>query len=475
MLSKKGANILFSKLKDNCTVTCLFLSTSVKHMRNCFAGINLENLFEYLYRSSQITFFQLNGVLLGDLGLEILYQGLKVNESVSHLSIANNQITDKSSKIILYILQLRQLYLLNVDENHLYDSFILKFSAECNLSNNMSARVLSMKECGFSSKLMNKLMNSFNLSNSLSKIYLDKNQINTDESSFFVSLFKENLVLQKLSLQHCDIGNNGLYYIGIGLSKCDHFQILILDYNCIEDQGAKCLASSLQIHPGELKYLDLSYNKISNQGAMPIIELLSMDSNLEFISFEANHINSDFAKFIYDNIYRNLKIKNIILKCNNIDIKYFEYIEKIFKKNRATYKNSKLIHLHDFIIKNSNSNELIPEISRTAQQIYLKSLLDKEALDIQFNSFDSEKNKGNPEIEKLEKCSETNIKVINQLNTELKKIDIDIKFKTSHDFFQFGKLSKDVSENEEYIQKLIHQSSITKLIIYEVKFTNAKV
>ena len=100
-ITRKGANEIFIKLSQNKSIICLLLSTSAKHIRNCFSGMAPQFLPTFLNKAENLTFLELNSVMLGDPGLNSLYQGLEKSRSIRKLYLKNNHFTEKSAKIVL--------------------------------------------------------------------------------------------------------------------------------------------------------------------------------------------------------------------------------------------------------------------------------------------------------------------------------------------------------------------------------------
>ena len=437
------------------------MSTSVKHIRNCFSAVVPEYLSIYLFKTLNLTFFELDSVMLGDLGIENLYQGLTNNESVESISLRNNMITDESSKAIYGIMQIKHLKNLIIDENPLKDKFKQKFSDLCQINPVLGVKCVSMKNCGFTDKCAKQFFVSLNLSNSIIEFNCEKNSINSEENSSMIYLFQDNHQLGKLFFGKCDLSDNAITHISYGMSLC--FNLKVLDFKCnyIGDVGAFALAKSLRSHPGNLSKLDLSYNKIKNEGAKSLIELLSFNSNLEYISIVANHINSEIGKFIIDNIYLNKKIKVLNLKLNNIDLKFIDTIEKIVSKNKKRMHKNTIHNIKGFLNDNNKeSNESIPNINREAQRAVLFSNKIQIEIENEQNEFSLKSKKEINLREGVSKSFEIIRDEVKKIQEELNFYDRQLKNQEDENNLQFGKKNEEIIMLQNECNNLFHLSKI---------------
>lgn len=92
----------------------------------------------------------------------------------------------------------------------------------------------------------------------------------------FASKCKENRGIEKLNLSDNKLGNEGVVYLSEALSVNNILKEIILKANDIGNEGAVALAEALQ-HNSSLTKLDLQGNRIKPQGAVSLSAILKVE------------------------------------------------------------------------------------------------------------------------------------------------------------------------------------------------------
>ena len=108
---------------------------------------------------------------------------------------------------------------------------------------------------------------------------------------------------------------------------CPQLVKLNLEFNNIDDNGAKHIADALKVNDS-LEELILSYNKISDDGAMPITDALISNHSLKTLILNYNKISYDGAKMIAVGLNVNHSLESLYLYNNSLDADGKEYLSK---------------------------------------------------------------------------------------------------------------------------------------------------
>jgi hypothetical protein len=99
---------------------------------------------------------------------------------------------------------------------------------------------------------------------------------------------------------------------------CPHLVNLNLEFNNIDDDGAKQIAYALEVNDS-LEELILSYNNISDDGVKQITYALKDNHSLKTLILNHNKISYDGAKMIADGLNVNHSLESLYLYNNSID------------------------------------------------------------------------------------------------------------------------------------------------------------
>lgn len=86
----------------------------------------------------------------------------------------------------------------------------------------------------------------------------------------------------------------------------------------ITDNDIITLAPSFKSYANDLINIDLSYNKISDEGGIAIAELLTLTNNLRSFNIQGNDIEIEGAKAISKALYEKESVEYLNIYLNNI-------------------------------------------------------------------------------------------------------------------------------------------------------------
>jgi len=115
---------------------------------------------------------------------------------------------------------------------------------------------------------------------------------------------------------------------------CPHLVNLNLSENRIVDDGAKQIADGLKVNHS-LEEFQLSNNNIDYDGAKQIADALKVNHSLKRLNLSENNIGDDGAKQIADALKVNHSLKILDLRSNNINAHGEEYLSKILQELKS--------------------------------------------------------------------------------------------------------------------------------------------
>ena len=91
-------------------------------------------------------------------------------------------------------------------------------------------------------------------------------------------------------LVNCNLGDEGATAIGSKISKSSTIKTLLIKSNLIGDSGAFSIANGIASPMCGLTKLDLSTNKINDQGGNSLIKGLELNRRLQNVNLRANFL-----------------------------------------------------------------------------------------------------------------------------------------------------------------------------------------
>ena len=154
----------------------------------------------------------------------------------------------------------------------------------------------------------------FKSNTTLIELNMSGNNISCNRASAIAEVLKVNDTLQKLDISHNEICNDG----AIAISECLKTNSTLVDldvsWNYITCKGARAFGEALKENDA-LQKLDISGNRISDDGAMALSECLEANSTLIELKMSRNNISCKAAD---NNFYVNNALQKLDLSSNKI-------------------------------------------------------------------------------------------------------------------------------------------------------------
>jgi len=261
-LTKEGIQYLYKGLLLNQTVTCLLLGNVRGMYKNYIAGDAMCGIDEYLKKSMQLNFLDLNGAHIGDNGLPYLLSGLLKSQSLCMLNLSSNNLTGLSSANLVDIITKTHVTKLDLSYNSLGTAFIDEFYGNT-LYYKYPLTALSLSSCGFSNLKLGKLFQALRRGAYLRQLEINNTKYKITELIHLRSYLSNATTLRSFSSSNCEFGDEGAIHIAEAYIKDWTLNELNLSNNLITDRGAIIFANNLALtETFNLKSLDLSHNRI---------------------------------------------------------------------------------------------------------------------------------------------------------------------------------------------------------------------
>lgn len=412
--------------------------------RNKFGPEAADALSVLIKNSQVLQILQLNEVNLTDQGVEKVFQGLAHNKSLIKLSLINNYLTHKSFESYSEVLLSCQIQDLNLSQNKLADqgiSIISKILSANDYSCTITKLDVSKNEISYKGGF--KLFRSIRYNPFLTYLNLDDNNLSPKVGQSLHFLLLSNYSLTTLSLNSCQLKNEGINHLALGLSKNKKLLNLNLANNDYEDlsiltealqenniltnlnlsnnfiKDGNCIGKIIKFNSG-LKALDLSENRIKDEFGIAILEGVKGNSSMIFINFEGNLLSVRFVQEIKQVLKRNhekiameksLKSKAEVkkLKVERKDLKMIEgeINKKQFEKVRIVNKIGKLREQLNSL-KNTHDS-ILPDLQKEFHHLKEKN----QFLTVELEILQKDINKQTLIVEKAQKDKQEKVYHIN--------------------------------------------------------------
>ena len=309
-------------------------------------NITKEGVIKPIFEVNALQKLDLSSNILSDDGAVTISDGLKSNNTLQELNISHNNITNKGTKRIAEAIQINStLQNINISKNHISIEGLVHFMEA--VKNNCTLQVVNITHnnvtrSGFTSikwcieNLQHPIQiyaswNEINKSGKLvTKISTSctPDNIEDDVWSFGVydadhlvmclsECLKEDDTLQELNLSWNRITSEGAKMIGEAIKENKILQKLDISHNSISDDGVAAISDGLKCNIS-LQELNLSYNMITSEGAKMIGEAIKVNKTLQKLDICDNSISDDGVAAISDGLKCNISLQELNMSSNNI-------------------------------------------------------------------------------------------------------------------------------------------------------------
>jgi hypothetical protein len=119
-----------------------------------------------------------------------------------------------------------------------------------------------------------------------------------------------NYAFYRLSLDWCHLGDTyeGIKVFFVALGQNDTLEILSMTNNALMPSMGKTLATSGLKLNISLRYVDLSWNKIGDTGAIAILEMLKINKTVHKIILEGNGVSGSVYGAVEAHLHHNVQL-----------------------------------------------------------------------------------------------------------------------------------------------------------------------
>ena len=354
-ISDDGAVAIIYSLQFNTSLQELNMS------RNKITSEGAEKITEVIQVNTTLKHLDLSINKIADDGADFISDGLKSNISLQELNISHNYITKKGINKITEAIQINStLQNINISKNQLSLEGLVYFMEAVN--NNCTLQVVnithnnvtrsgftSIKQCienlqhpiqiyaswneiNESGKLVTKISTSFAPDNIEDDVW-SFDEYDPDHLVMCLSeCLKEDDTLQELNISWNKITNEGANMIGEAIKVNKILKKLDIHRNSISDDGAAAISDGLKYNIS-LQELDMSWNKITSEGANMIGEAIKVNKILKKLDIHGNSISDDGAAAISDGLKYNISLQELNISHNYITKKGINKITEAIQIN----------------------------------------------------------------------------------------------------------------------------------------------
>ena len=309
----------------------LFLDTGssmVSFTQARIKDIDVEIVANVLCKNEIVTKLDLSRNRITDNGAESISKCIESNRSITKVDLSRNKISDVGIKNVAVALKLNQaVQNFDISHNNVSDDGVV--SIIDSLKDNTTLQQLNMSHNKISDGIinigkvlkMNKTLQTLDISNNnisdegviaigkaLRNYCEDYSVVTTNE----VGISTQNCMLQKLNISCNSISHEGILALSTYLKSNNVLQELTISWNECETpltlNSTSTFCSMSELHFGDvgialisaflfqnlkLQNLDISFNDISDDGAVTISEYLEYNTLLQELNISHNEITND--------------------------------------------------------------------------------------------------------------------------------------------------------------------------------------
>ena len=312
-VSDDGAAAISDSLQFNISLQELNMS------RNEITSEGAKKIAQVIHMNTTLKHLDLSINKIVDEGVNFISDGFKSNTSLQELNISHNNITNKGIKVIAEAIQINStLQNINISKNHISIEGLVYFMEA--VKNNCTLQVVNITHNNVTRSGFTSIKWCIeNLQHPI-QIYASWNEIN--KSGKLVTKISTSCTPDNIE---DDVWSFGVYdadHLVMCLSEClkedDTLQELNLSWNKITSEGAKMIGEAIKENK-ILQKLDIHGNSISDDGAAAISDGLKCNISLQELNMSFNKITSEGAKLIAEAIQVNTTLHTLDIRQLNIN------------------------------------------------------------------------------------------------------------------------------------------------------------
>ena len=269
---------MLSKFKEYCNSKC---KNRIVDLTENYLGLNsVKFLANILYSTDRIARLNLSKNNLGDIGAEIIINSVKKSYSLISLNISSNGITCKGGEAVF--------------KRMIHQRSLLDF----NISTLEGSK--------------------------------NRNRLTSSGIKDIIIYLKNNFLIEFLNISGNSLKNEGFILLCKGLNYNQSLNSLKIAHNEIEEKGIIQGLKNIKITIAKLSILDISKNKIMDQGLITLTDHFKFFPNL--FSLNLSFCGFEFKGFEYlmKNLQYNRKVEILNVSGNRLKSKNFDSLKPYF-------------------------------------------------------------------------------------------------------------------------------------------------
>ncbi|XP_050492623.1 leucine-rich repeat-containing protein 34-like isoform X3 [Bombus huntii] len=290
--------VLLIFLKENQDITHLNLAS------NNISDTGFINLLDHLLLYKNIQELDVQNNNIANYGIDYMLECAK-NLELRNLNLRANKFVNQNTKnIALFLLENKYMCSLNIADVNQTASDLIYFMMVLSSDQEVFNETLKSLDisgpnpgCMYyfdSAHFADVIGHMLKCNTTLRALHLQKYNFSCHNIEIMMSNAKHNDSLHLLDLGCNNIGDHGIDHISAWLTKRPALKTLILCKNIITDHGARSLSCAIPF--SKLLFLDISHNKITDDGIVNILYTLKKTPLLRQLRVFGNCIGHQAAK-----------------------------------------------------------------------------------------------------------------------------------------------------------------------------------
>ena len=289
------SKMLYCNNIEELTITNSFFTQ--KHLLNVVKLIdNLKNLKH----------INLSNNSVGDLGLQILSEGLKFNKNISSVDLSNNKITDKGGFYMAdAMIKNQTIEILNLSSNAINDNGLSSLLTVLT-NNNIKLKSLDLSNNQFIPSDFKNVADLIANTNNIRSLDLSLNKIEPQSAYLLGLALKQTKSLERIKINSIDLNEEAAPLLLKNLTDCKVSEIY-LDNNPFGEIGAIIFANVFKTNRN-LKVVSIRRSKLTPMFLICLSKVLLFNDTIEHLILEENTFDEESIILLVNSI-KNKKIK----------------------------------------------------------------------------------------------------------------------------------------------------------------------
>jgi len=193
---------------------------------------------------------------------------------------------------------------------------------------------LSLNHNNLGKNGIEQIAHALETNNTLMSLNIARNNIGNAGAQVIANLLTNTTTLLHLNLKDNEMGVESCKALAKALSTNNTVRTLLLSKNKLQDDGLSALGEVLQQHES-LNFFDVSSCSVGDKGALAIVVALGTNHSMHTICIRNNHLTENSGKAFLEILQKNCDVTHIDLRGNQIEHASQLKIRKALKHNKA--------------------------------------------------------------------------------------------------------------------------------------------